>query len=140
MFLLGRLKFGAYPEPKDIHPSIQEEYGADVDARQQISADISKHIHHEAVPTPNGHHPFASEDAVQVFDQALKHVLQTGEVPSNFFLREHEWEQMSYPTVETIKVGRKDVDISLPFEVWYPRAVQWAQGLCLMALVQESTP
>lgn len=72
-----------------------------------------------------------------VFDQALEGALRSDIVPSGFFLWPCEWDGTAYPASESIKVARKDVNIPLPFEVWYPRAVRWVQGLTLLALVQE---
>ncbi|KAJ2914203.1 hypothetical protein MD484_g6221, partial [Candolleomyces efflorescens] len=66
--------------------TVQQEYGTGIDAHQQISQDLSRHIHHEAVPTPDDHHPFSSDGAINIFDRALKDVIEGGEVPPDFFL------------------------------------------------------
>ncbi|KAJ7646151.1 hypothetical protein B0H17DRAFT_1148214 [Mycena rosella] len=55
------------------------------------------------------------------------------------FLREWVLPRASgriYSEVEVVKVGRKNVEIALPFTVWWPRAAKWAQGLEIMAKIQ----
>ena len=55
-------------------------------------------------------------------------------VPIGFAVHESEWdEDKGYPTLETIPMrGSKHLDIALPYEVWWPRAVHWAQALKLI--------
>lgn len=137
MFLLGELEHGLYPKPSGIHPSIAEQCGLGEDMQERIAADITQHIHHDAVPVPDVESPFTSQNMEDTFNQALDGALQSGVIPSGFSLLPGEWAGAAYPASERIKVARKDVDIPLPFEVWYPRAVRWAQGLTILELVQE---
>ncbi|TEB18807.1 hypothetical protein FA13DRAFT_1647973 [Coprinellus micaceus] len=137
MFFLSQLEHGEYPEPSNIHPTTVREYGVGVNTQQRVATDVSQQIHHDAVAVPDADSPFTSEMATSAFDQALGPALQSGTIPPGFFLLPTEWNAMPYPTSEPIRIARKDVDIPLPFDIWYPRAVRWAQGLTLMALVQE---
>ncbi|KAJ7920108.1 hypothetical protein B0H13DRAFT_1867881 [Mycena leptocephala] len=41
-----------------------------------------------------------------------------------------------YSEIEVIKVSRKDSEVDLPFVIWWPRAVAWAQALELMVNIK----
>ncbi|KAJ3531850.1 hypothetical protein NMY22_g7983 [Coprinellus aureogranulatus] len=138
MYLLGQLMHGRYPTPTNVHSTIKEKYGMVPDPRQALSAHLARNVHHNAVPVPSNGNPFPSDEATTTFMAALNSVIDSRVIPDGFYLLEDEWDGVRYPTSEPIRVARKDVDIPLPFEVWYPRAVMWAQGLRLMIIVQES--
>ncbi|KAJ7443309.1 hypothetical protein FB451DRAFT_967606, partial [Mycena latifolia] len=53
-------------------------------------------------------------------------------IPVGFGVAEAELEDGVYSEIEVIKVGRKDLKVDLPFTVWWPRPVAWAQGLELL--------
>lgn len=62
-------------------------------------------------------------------------------VPPGFGLLLAEWENGEYPSVEEIKVGwkrQRQLVISLPDEVWRPRAEQWVQGLYVLNNLSSS--
>jgi hypothetical protein len=58
-------------------------------------------------------------------------------VPLGFGVAESEWDEDTYPEFEDITLGRrgKSLNVCLPFDVWWPRAVAWAQGLDLMVRI-----
>ncbi|KAF6742667.1 hypothetical protein DFP72DRAFT_830191 [Ephemerocybe angulata] len=138
MFFLGQLTLGKYPAPSDIHPSTQTRYGPSPNVQHRVGQDLSKHVHHKAVPVPPTSPPFHSPEATTLFDQSLAQAIASGEIPAGFLLLNGERDGFVYPTTESIKIARKYVDVALPFELWYPRAVLWAQGLRIMTLVQDS--
>jgi hypothetical protein len=137
MYLLGQIQYGRYPDVTNVHPSTEEKYGRGQNVKDKISEDLMGHVHHDAVAVPQDKAPFESPQSVGIFQEALTGVLDSEVVPAGYGLREEEWGNGIYPTSELIKVARKEVEISLPFEIWYPRAVKWAQGLQVMAIVQE---
>ncbi|KAJ6603888.1 hypothetical protein B0H10DRAFT_1656878, partial [Mycena sp. CBHHK59/15] len=67
-----------------------------------------------------------------IFHQALEEVKFAEIIPEHFGVAVAEWEEAFYGETENVKIGRKEVEIVLPFAVWWPRAVAWAQGLELM--------
>ena len=128
------------PQPADVHPSIQAKYGVGGDLDQQVRSDVLGDVHHDAVLVPDSKSPFPSQEAEQVFTESFQQIegSPSSTIPAGFFLRQSELGGSAYPTAESIRVARKEVDIPLPFEIWYPRAVRWAQALTLMTLVLET--
>ncbi|KAJ7704649.1 hypothetical protein B0H16DRAFT_1216535, partial [Mycena metata] len=53
-------------------------------------------------------------------------------IPLGLGVTETEWADGIYADAEVVKIGRKEVEVTLPFQIWWPRAVVWAQGLELM--------
>ena len=135
MYLLGQIQHGLYEQPLEIHPSTAQQYGAAEDIQDSITPDLSQKVHHEAVSVPNTGFPFTSADVETVFKEALAGAAAQGTVPPGFLLQPAEWGDAAYSASESIKVARKQVEVPLPFEIWYPWAVRGAQGLTIMALV-----
>ncbi|KAJ3505025.1 hypothetical protein NMY22_g17726 [Coprinellus aureogranulatus] len=140
LYLLGKLENGEFAQPSNMHPSIQAHYGHDANLDERIRSDIARNVHHDAVSAPDIGCPFPSSEAEQAFETSWRHIEATAAspIPSGFLLRQDELAGSVYPTAETIRVARKDTDIPLPFEIWYPRAVRWAQGLTVMTLVIDT--
>jgi hypothetical protein len=101
-----------------------------------IAQDQDHHIRHEAVEVAESKFPFATDEAAAIFYAALKEVQAAEIIPLNLGVAEAEWDGHFYPETEVVKIGRKEVEITLPFRVWWPRAVAWAQGLELMVKIQ----
>lgn len=74
-----------------------------------------------------------------MFKTVLGNVQHSKILPPNLGVHPDEWEEGSYAggEHEIIKIRRKEVQIHLPFELWYRRAVAWAQALTLMVKLQE---
>ncbi|KAJ7434920.1 hypothetical protein B0H11DRAFT_2161919 [Mycena galericulata] len=137
MRLVGELKYGKYADNfEDIHPDILERYRDEDDIDIAIAGDQSQHIRHEAVDAPKAEFPFQSDDALDIFSQALKNVKAAEMIPQQMGVSPEEWDGGHYPETEMVKAGRKYIDITLPFPLWWPRAVAWTQGLELMAKIQ----
>ncbi|KAJ7478866.1 hypothetical protein B0H11DRAFT_1725707, partial [Mycena galericulata] len=103
-----------------------------------IAGGQDRHIRHEAFNAVENECPFSSEDAMVIFFAALHEVKSEGIIPEGFGVAEPEWEAQFYGETETVKVGRKEVEIVLPFVIWWPRAVVWAQGLEIMVRIQAA--
>ncbi|KAJ7652485.1 hypothetical protein DFH06DRAFT_924339, partial [Mycena polygramma] len=99
----------------------------DIDAA--IAGDQDHHIRHEAIEVASHEFPFKSNEAAEIFYRALDEVKITEIVPLQLGVAPAEWETGAYPETEAVKVGKKEAEIILPFAVWWPRAVAWAQGL-----------
>ncbi|KAF7334184.1 hypothetical protein MVEN_02324600 [Mycena venus] len=120
MRLIGELKYGKYADTfDDVHPAVLETYGNSNDLDEAIAND-------------------QDHNARDIFVAALANVQAAGIIPENFGVAEAEWEVPFYGESESVKVGRKQVEIALPFPIWWPRAVAWAQGLDLMVRIQEA--
>ncbi|KAJ7508166.1 hypothetical protein B0H11DRAFT_1704596 [Mycena galericulata] len=103
-----------------------------------IAGDQERHIRHEAIDVAENKCPFQSEEATTIFFAALEDAKSAGIIPENIGVAEAEWGGPFYGETEKVKVGRKDVEIVLPFEIWWPRAVLWAQALELMVRIQAA--
>ncbi|KAJ7937711.1 hypothetical protein B0H13DRAFT_1447161, partial [Mycena leptocephala] len=86
----------------------------------------------EPIDVPKHSSPFSTTAAEKIFQEALAVVKAEDVIPTGFGVAEAEWDSGIYPKMEEIKAGRKNVKVDLPFVVWWPRAVAWAQGLELM--------
>jgi len=142
MFFLGQLEHGTYENADNLHPDTMKLYAPNSDSDQDAEAiedlianDQRNNVRHEPIEVPKHQLPFHNPEAVQIFLDALKEAAIEGIVPDDFGLREDEWEDGLYPEIEHLKVGKRVVEIMLPFEVWYPRAVVWARGLELMTRI-----
>jgi hypothetical protein len=155
MRLLGELNYGKYADvfPEDVHPEVLENYRqssmcsstyilkADIDLILDdldgaIANDRDHHIRHEAINVTETKCPFRSEYGRNVFVAAFQEVQESEIIPENLGVAEDEWERFFYSETETVKVGRKQVEIQLPFVIWWPRAVAWAQALEVMVRIQ----
>ncbi|KAJ6608230.1 hypothetical protein B0H10DRAFT_1921250 [Mycena sp. CBHHK59/15] len=145
MRLLGELKYGKYADDFDnVHPDILQQYGDEGIFSAHISenldlaiaGDQDHHVRHEAIEVMQNKFPFNTDDAGRIFSEALKQVKARGIVPQGMGVARNEWEDGFYGETEMVKVGKKEVEIVLPFRVWWPRAVEWAQGLELMVRIQ----
>ncbi|KAJ6498199.1 hypothetical protein DFH09DRAFT_945531, partial [Mycena vulgaris] len=145
MRLIGELKYGKYADNfEHVHPEVLERYrnhGAfsgsnDIDLA--IAGDQDHHIRHEAIDVVENECPFASVEAMTLFSAVFQEAQSAGIIPNHLGVAEDEWEGRFYGETETVKIGRKEVQITLPFEIWYPRAVSWAQGLEIMVRLQAA--
>ncbi|KIJ63930.1 hypothetical protein HYDPIDRAFT_28831 [Hydnomerulius pinastri MD-312] len=104
---------------------------------EQIMADQQRHIRHEPIDVPNISTPFQSIEGEEVFNLALKELRDLGIIPNGYGVGQSEWVNGSYPEIEIIKVGHggKEYHVDLPFVIWWPRAVAWAQGLDVMTRI-----
>ncbi|KAJ6552956.1 hypothetical protein B0H19DRAFT_949303, partial [Mycena capillaripes] len=108
------------------------------DLDSAIAEDQDRHIRHEAIDVVESKFPFQSNEAGVVFRSALTEVKSESIIPHNFGVLESEWEGNFYGETESVKVGRKEAEIRLPFENWWPRAVAWAQGLEIMVRIRAA--
>ncbi|KAF9067441.1 hypothetical protein BDP27DRAFT_1364891 [Rhodocollybia butyracea] len=89
----------------------------------------------EVIDAPRYANPFQDNQTCHVFEEALARLNETGQVPLGYGLHPLEWDDDGYPSIGTIRVGRKGskrLEIALPDSVWRPRSTRWVQGLYLM--------
>jgi hypothetical protein len=107
---------------------------------RQIKKDQSSNIRHNGVRCPRHQDPFQhSEGARQIFVESLKVVRTSHVVPKNLGVRAEEWED-GYPSYELIPGGRRgknELRVPLPYDIWHPRAVLWAQALSVLTCLME---
>lgn len=86
---------------------------------------------------PSTANPFQSIEAYQAFVLAFQQARNHSEIPTGYGVAEEEWADGLYPEREVITVGRgkKAHEVTLPFVVWWPRAVLWAQGADVMTRI-----
>lgn len=106
---------------------------SDDELESRIADDQTPDIRHEAVEVPSHRCPFAgNSDLESLFHASLKEIQLYNIIPTGYGVDEHDLED--YPVREEIRLGRggKVISVILPTAIWWPRAVQWAQGLDLM--------
>jgi hypothetical protein len=125
------------PRPAGITGAGHPQDEAELNAR--IAEDQAGDIRHKGIDVPHKSSPFTTAQQ-QVFFEALNEVTQLNKVPNGYGVAEAEWSQDGYPTLESVRVrsGRKTIDVELPFDIWWPQAVRWVQGLdCMIRLMVE---
>ncbi|KAJ7720594.1 hypothetical protein DFH07DRAFT_760786, partial [Mycena maculata] len=130
------IRHGVDEDQPGVHPTILEGfYGVaeDLDYEWEdindfIAADQSHDVRHAAVDVPSNDSPFEPE-LEAVFFQALDEVKAQNMIPASFDLNID-----TYPLCESIHLGRggKRVSVTLPLDIWWPRALLWVQALDLM--------
>ena len=150
---MGELIHGKYADDfQNVHPDILQRYGNEgkhlgfvsqimvheisEDLDQAIAGDQDRHIRHEAIEVVDNQFPFNSVEGGDIFTGAFNEVRAEGIIPEQMGVAETEWEDGVYGEIELVKVGRKEAEVVLPFEIWWPRAVAWAQGLEIMTKIQ----
>jgi hypothetical protein len=148
MYLLGNLEHGAYPNVRGVHPEtsrhyLDEDLQAALDAnttgelRQTIREELEANVHHDNDVLASYPHPFETDDQLVAFEKAFSTAQELGIIPNGYGMLPHELEDGIYPASEVIKVARKDVDIPLPLDIWFPRAAKWVQALHLMVSILQ---
>lgn len=108
------------------------------DVRQSLhevlTADQQEQVRHAPVDVPDHSSPFPSADIDDLFRQALADAEAEELIPDNMLVTMEEWPE-GYPTHEAIASGirsGKKLAVALPFAIWWPRAVRWAQAVQIL--------
>ncbi|KAJ6494116.1 hypothetical protein C8R47DRAFT_1267661 [Mycena vitilis] len=99
-----------------------------------VEAANEHHFHHEPVAVPKHQNPF-SDDALQIFEDALAEADRVQVIPPGYGLLPEEWENNTYPAFEILKSGRKgskELRVALPDSIWRPRAESWGRALAVL--------
>jgi hypothetical protein len=117
----------------------EDEMARDVDDEEYlqdcIAEDQAKNIRHPAVKVARHANPFKVQADEDQFFAVLNQVRTHHLIPQDYGVLEHEWDNRTYPVMETINPGTrgKEIVVELPKAIWLPRAVLFAQGLDVMA-------
>lgn len=102
------------------------------DVRQQQQSHANEHLVH----VPMHRSPFGSMEDEAMFFEMFRDLVDREIIPDGFGITPEELEQGHYPTVETIRLGRRrstELQVSLADDIWYERACLWCQAVvCLM--------
>ena len=111
-------------------PEIPEDLG------DRLVADQQGHIAHPAVNVPLKSCPFGPQ-GLALFEGFLSQVTEQRVLPEGYGIREEEWDEGEYPSVEILRTGRrrKELTVNLPDAIWRPRAERWVQGLHCMSYI-----
>ncbi|KAF8124443.1 hypothetical protein EV363DRAFT_1178023, partial [Boletus edulis] len=95
------------------------------------------HVRNAAVGVPPAANPFQSIEAYQAFTLAFQQAQHQGDIPTGYGVAQEEWADGLCPERQAITVGRSKrvYEMGMPFVVWWPRAVLWAQGLDVMTRI-----
>lgn len=163
MRLLGQLEHGVYVDDLDDVPpeDLIEHYGVDEDnVDDHIGEGDSDSDDDDyrgdgyagnnvedgpepgeiTVNVPETHTPFTDDDMENIFHQSLEEIREHGIVPVGYGIFPHEWEEEHYPTVESIRTGRRggrEIVVGLADDIWRPRATVWVQGLSVLTQLQD---
>jgi hypothetical protein len=116
----------------DVPPAIDHQ-------ARRIEEEQQANIRHDAIDVPANETPFPQAEIHAVFCTALDAVREKGILPSRLGIRADKWDE-GYPTSEVIQRGRRGTReqvMSLPVEIWRPRAERWCQGLSVMLSVLD---
>lgn len=115
----------------------------DDDMEARIASTQAHNFHHEAVEAPKHRNPLKPLGLEDVFVQALQRFQDDDIIPSGYGLDADEWGPDGYPVEEIIPVGRKgtkSLQVTLPVNIWKPRAELWVQALHIMnSLIDDET-
>ncbi|KAJ7488184.1 hypothetical protein FB451DRAFT_1025939, partial [Mycena latifolia] len=138
---ISETEHGIYEDQPGVHPAVLEEfYGVEEDPNDEwndiddwIADDQAEDVRHAAIEVPKHRSPFSPEMEAIFFD-ALRVVQEEEIIPEGYGLTPDELDGGVYPARESIHLGRggKKISVPLPLDVWWPRALRWAQGLELM--------
>ena len=99
------------------------------DIAEVIAGSQARNIRHDAAEVAETSSPFGDRNDHYAFSLALEASLNDSEVyPAGFNLNEE------YETSESYRTGRstKQLEIPLPYVVWFPRVVIWCKALDLL--------
>ncbi|KAG8943831.1 hypothetical protein FRC04_002454 [Tulasnella sp. 424] len=112
----------------DFSSEDSESDSSDSSLAVRLEEAVTRNIRHRPVRVRRGLCPFL-EDGGNSFLQKLDEVRAAGIIPPNFGFLEGEEGFGEYEPLESIRVGKRWVDMELPHEIWEPRTIEWVQAL-----------
>lgn len=105
-----------------------------VEIALRVAHDQAGNVHSEPVTVPDADSPFATANDETAFRQSVQELQEADYIPPLFA----ESIADGYPPYKYIRYGRrgkKELRVALPHELWYPRALLWAQALHVLSRV-----
>ncbi|KAF8126450.1 hypothetical protein K438DRAFT_1949395 [Mycena galopus ATCC 62051] len=101
----------------------------------RIGKDQEENIRHAPIKVAHHESPFDNAEQEGVFIDLLENVFEENGLPEDYGVCEEEWDQEDYPEIEVIRPGTrgKEISVVLTRDVWFPRALRWAQALDAMS-------
>lgn len=136
---LGNQTGAGHPEDEDAVEEDEDMEWEDEDVlleelENTVADHVESNIRHPPVKVARALSPFqAAADEVQ-FRELLQAAQEEEYLPVGYGIAPEEWAGDVYPERETLRIGTRGISLTvdLPPEVWYPRALMWAQGLDLL--------
>lgn len=128
----------------DVLDAVHGDFDLEVDPNDTAFSDLENDLENPETNTeteddetpilvPDGANPF-TETEMQVFVMAFAVQSQADFIPAGYGMQPSEWGNLGYPSLEFISIGRRnnETPISLPDNIWRPRAEQWVRGLSIL--------
>ncbi|KAI9057836.1 hypothetical protein FKP32DRAFT_1582987, partial [Trametes sanguinea] len=136
---------GNYSDDDDHDSDERGDHNSEVDVTvldDRLTSDQQQHIRHAPIPVPDGNSPFSNVGFEEVFFRCLAESVEKKVIPAGFRVYGEndahggpQGDSEEYEDVEYINIGRsgRRVPVTLPYDIWQPRILKWAQGLEIMA-------
>ncbi|KAK6966454.1 hypothetical protein R3P38DRAFT_3337925 [Favolaschia claudopus] len=105
------------------------------DLRNAVEDDLAHNIRHPPVKVPRHRNPFRLPTTEDAFLAAFQDVRQRGITPAGYRVLQDQWDDGTYPIIDGCRSsaeGGKELIVTLPRDIWLPRAVLFVQGLDVM--------
>ena len=110
---------------------------ADVD--EEVLLETDPNIRHEPIAVPDHCCPFTLQE-LEVFHQTLGLYTTNNFIPFGYGMRQEEWEDGQYPSIQIIPSGRRgsrELQVGLPHEIWISRSETWVRGLYILNFIEN---
>lgn len=100
----------------------------DVDPALQPRISRELNFYHEPVKVPRHQDPF-NHNQYAVFAEHLERYREEEHVPEGFLETEETWRDDPFENLTSGRRSIQRVPIELPMDIWFPRALLWAQAV-----------
>jgi len=122
--------------------NVNEDSDDDDDEYVDFEEPYLENFNMRSVPVPRNASPFDA-DELRLFQDTMTIIHNDAVIPSGYGVRDSELASSggydAHYTIKSSRRGVKELQISLPREVWLSRAQLWAQGLDVMRRVSYMT-
>lgn len=95
----------------------------------------SSNVRHEPASVQEARSPFRGRPAAQIlFEEFLTSLVGSNFVPSGFGFTAEE--NIPWIEMDTIRVGKRDTEVTLPEDPWLIRALDWVRALQAMETIK----
>lgn len=104
---------------------------------EHIERDQAGNVHSEPISVPEANSPFVSVEDEQAFAAAVQE-LQAADYEPALFTATVAAGYEPYQYIRYGRRGKKELRVVLPHEIWYPRALLWAQALHVLSHLMDN--